>query len=37
MKYLNQQIVDGMSYGRFCLVVYYEKLWLKKWRQFKSI
>ena len=36
-QYLNQQIVDeAMSYGPFDLVVYYEKPWLKKWRQFKA-
>ena len=36
-QYLNQQIVDeAMSYGPFDLVVYYEKAWLKKWRQFKG-
>jgi len=36
-QYLNQQIVDeAMSYGPFDLVVYYEKPWLKKWRQLKA-
>ena len=36
-QYLNQQIVDeAMSYGPFDLVVYYEKPWLKKWRQFRA-
>jgi len=36
-QYLNQQIVDeAMSYGPFDLVVYYEKPWLKKWRQIRA-
>jgi len=35
--YLNWDIVnEAMSYGPFDLVVYYEKPWLKKWRQLKA-
>ena len=35
--YLNWEIVnEAMSYGPFDLVVYYEKPWLKKWRQLKA-
>ena len=36
-QYLNWEIVkEAMSYGPFDKVVYYEKPWLKKWRQLKA-
>ncbi len=36
-QFLNWDIVnEAMTYGPFDLVVYYEKPWLKKWRQFKA-
>jgi carbamoyltransferase len=36
-QYLNWEIVkEAMAYGPFDKVVYYEKPWLKKWRQLKA-
>jgi len=36
-QYLNWEIVkEAMAYGPFDKVIYYEKPWLKKWRQLKA-